>query len=96
MLSTPGLLWRAAEADVKAAGTKESAEQYVRRVKSAATHFLRRDELHDREAIMSILHELLHEEGQLVLALGGKSLGKSFLLAKLEERLHKEGELNLR
>ena len=49
------------------------------RVKLSAAAFLDREELHGCDAVMPILRESLSEKGQLVLMLGGKLLGKSFL-----------------
>jgi hypothetical protein len=85
LLTTRGVLWEAAEADVKASDRAESIDEYLRRVKLSAAAFLDRNELHGRDAVRSILRESLSEKGQLVLMLGGKSLGKSFLLSKLAE-----------
>ena len=98
MIATPGVLGSAAEADVKAAeaaGTVESVEQYLGRVEKSADDFLRSNKLHDREVIMKILREMLHKEGHFVVALGGKSLGKSFIIQKLKEEFQKEGEQRL-
>jgi hypothetical protein len=80
LVTKRGLLWAAAEADVNASDGAESVDEYLRRVKWSAAAFLDRDELHGRDGVMSILRELLSEKGQLVLVLGGKSLGKSLLL----------------
>jgi hypothetical protein len=85
MVSKRGILWAAAEADVKASDRGESVDEYLERVEQSAEAFLDRDELHGREAVMSTLRGLLRKKGQLVLMLGGKSLGKSFLLSKLAE-----------
>jgi len=85
MVSKRGILWAAAEADVKASDRGESVAEYLRRVKLSAAAFLDRGELHGRDDVMSILRESLSEKGQLVLVLGGKSVGKSFLLSKVAE-----------
>jgi len=43
--------------------------------------------------LQSTLRELLRAEGQLVIALGGKSVGKSFIMEKLKQEMNEEGEL---
>lgn len=55
-----GVLWRAAEADVEAAGCNESAEAYLQRVKKSAREFLRHNELHGREAVVVRVHLLVY------------------------------------
>jgi hypothetical protein len=43
--------------------------------------------------LQSTLREVLTDEGQLVMALGGKSVGKSFIMEKLKQEMNEEGEL---
>ena len=84
MLTEKGFLWSAAVADATTLGL--SPEAYLSRVDEHVRSFLRRDVLHDREATLSDIREVWRGEGQLGLVLGGKSVGKSFLLRMLAEQ----------
>lgn len=84
MLTERGFLWSAAVADATTLGL--SPEVYLSRVDRTVQSFLRRNVLHDRDAISSDIQEVWRGEGQLGLVLGGKSVGKSFLLRMLAEQ----------
>ena len=90
MLSEKGFLWSAAAADAAARGL--SPEKYLSGVSTAARDFVLRRELHDREASTAAILGVLSVEGQLGLVLGGKSVGKTFLLGKLAGQLNEECE----
>lgn len=84
-----GLLWAAAEADCAARG-EASVDKYLQEVDTATRKFLHNKELYGRDGMMAELEGLFRGEGELVLMLGGKSLGKSFILHKLAEKPEKE------
>jgi len=52
-------------------------------VERAVRSFFRRKVLRDRDASVAVIQNMWREEGQLGLVLGGKSIGKSFLLRTL-------------
>jgi hypothetical protein len=82
-------LGRAGEAQ-SAAAQGEALERDVRAHLAAACSrsdaFLSSGAVHDREEIKSALEDMLRQRGQLALLLGGKSVGKSLLLAELAQR----------
>ena len=92
MMTERGRMWRAAQADVAAQPALwDSVEQYLAKVEAKAAKFTRENVLHDREEVMSALRTLMYEEGTLALVLGGKSVGKTFLMSKLAQELNDEG-----
>ena len=64
-----------------------SARQHIASASAACSAFLRSDVVHDREEITAALVEgVFKRQGQMALLLGGKSVGKSQLLAGLARR----------
>ena len=74
----------------QSAAQVEALERDVRAHLAAACSrsdaFLSSGAVHDREEIQSALEDVLRQRGQLALLLGGKSTGKSLLLAELAQR----------
>lgn len=69
---------RAAEADAQHLGV--TVESYLSAASEKCDQFARSREMHDRAGIVGALTSVLHRNGQLVLFLGDKSVGKSLLL----------------
>jgi hypothetical protein len=66
---------------------EESARLHIAAASAAGKAFLRSGVVHDREEITAALVEgVFKQDGQLALLLGGKSVGKSVLLAALAAR----------
>lgn len=93
LVEEPGALWKAAEADVAAGGRGASVDDYLQGVDASVRAFLDRNELHGRESITAPLRQLFAGKGQFVLALGGKSVGKSFLFSQADKLLGAEATL---
>lgn len=88
MLTEEGFLWSAAVADAAKLGQRP--ETYLAHVDDTVQHVIRRNVLHDREASTADIREVLSGEGELGLVLGGKSVGKSFLLRTLAKQQNDE------
>jgi len=61
-------------------------KEYLTQASKKRSQFLDSDVVYDREEIKTALHHVLVEKGQLVLLMGGKSLGKSTLLKELAKQ----------
>lgn len=96
VLREKNFLWSAAEAD--AAAAKVPVVEYFERVWDNAERFMKAATVHDREAPRALLRAVLAGkrgkggEGNLALVLGGKSVGKTFLMRKLRDELHMEAQ----
>ena len=91
MMAERGLLWRAAQADVAAPPTRwDSVDEYLAEVEAKADLFKDDKILLDREEVVAVLRKLLYKKGTLALVLGGKSVGKTFLMTKLAQELNDE------
>eukprot|EP00549_Striatella_unipunctata_P016900 CAMPEP_0118689916 /NCGR_PEP_ID=MMETSP0800-20121206/9770_1 /TAXON_ID=210618 ORGANISM="Striatella unipunctata, Strain CCMP2910" /NCGR_SAMPLE_ID=MMETSP0800 /ASSEMBLY_ACC=CAM_ASM_000638 /LENGTH=179 /DNA_ID=CAMNT_0006587397 /DNA_START=234 /DNA_END=770 /DNA_ORIENTATION=+ len=82
-----GLFWNAATMDAKERNV--TTIQYIEDVVNSMIRFKKRDEVHDREKFYSFLEQVFQEDGKLLLVLGGKSVGKSLVLADFERKLEK-------
>lgn len=81
-----GLGW---EAELSAAQTKaleKSVHEHLAAACSKCSKFVLSGAVHDRKEIGSALEDMFRDHGQLGLLLGGKSVGKSLLLAALARR----------
>jgi archaellum biogenesis ATPase FlaH len=89
-LGERGLPYEAAKLD--AAERNITVDDYLATVNGALLKFLTSGEVHDREEFYGFLEEALVTTpvGQLLLVLGGKSVGKSLVLSDFEKRLKKE------
>jgi hypothetical protein len=83
----PGVLWEAATKDANEQNV--STGDYLDRVSRALEDFQHSGEVHDREVFYQFLERVHKSKGNLLLVLGGKSVGKSLVLrdfaAKLDE-----------
>ena len=86
IISEPGFLWSAAEADAKKKGV--STDGYLKTLNDNVSSFFERKELHDRTSEIDLLeHRLAQKKGTFGLVLGGKTLAKTFMIGKLQEKL---------
>ena len=82
-----GLAWEAAQPSAaQAAALEQSVREHLAAASSRRSKFLLSGAVHDREEIGSALESMFRQHGQLGLLLGGKSVGKSLLLAALARR----------
>jgi hypothetical protein len=75
----PGRLWEAATKDAKAQGN--TTDVYLKRMNLALEEFQNSGKVHDREDFYQFLGKVHTSEGQFLLVLGGKSVGKSLVLS---------------
>ena len=88
-LLKPGLLWAAATKDAQ--DRNMTTEDYVEEMYAATGKFIVSGEVHDREDFYRFLEVVYRGEGKLLLVLGGKSVGKSLVLADFEKKLREKG-----
>ena len=81
-----GLGWEAELSATQAAVLEQSVHQHLAAASISRSKFLLSGAVHDREEIGSALENMFRQHGQLGLLLGGKSVGKSLLLAALARR----------
>ena len=85
-LSKLGLLWEAATKD--AAARNMNTDVYVEGMLRALAKFKLSGEVHDRDIFYEFLRRRIElNEGQLLLVLGGKSVGKSLVLNDFKQKL---------
>jgi hypothetical protein len=88
-LQEMGLLYEAAKVD--AVSFNITADEYLDRVYLAMVAFQTSDEVHDREEFYAFLkNHMYHNSGQFLLVLGGKSVGKSLVLADFHKQLQRD------
>jgi hypothetical protein len=64
---------------------EEDVKTHLLQASRSCSKFLDSDTVYDREDIKSALQRVLGESGRMALLLGGKSVGKSLLLAELAD-----------
>jgi hypothetical protein len=79
--TTPGLMWEAARQD--AVAVKLPVEDHVATIEGSVAKFFSDGGLFDREELLAALRKSLIGEGTFTLLLGGKSVGKSFVMLML-------------
>ena len=87
-LLTPGLLWEAATKDAQ--DRNMTTEDYLKDMYDAMDKFTVSGEVHDREEFYQFLNGVYANTGKLLLVLGGKSVGKSLVLADFEKKLQEK------
>ena len=80
-----GLFWKAATIDAEKKNI--ATELYLEDLIKAMSNFKISDEVHDREQFYSFLEKIYEVKGNFLLVLGGKSVGKSLVLADFEKKL---------
>jgi len=86
MINDRSFLWKAVKADRPDASMKEIKE-YIKSVRMKAEQYLKTGEVCDRDGAINDITELLSTDGELALITGGPSVGKSFILRKIEKDL---------
>jgi hypothetical protein len=88
-LQERGLLYEAAKAD--AVSFNITVDEYLDRVYWAMVAFQTSDEVHDREEFYAFLkNHTYRKSGKFLLVLGGKSMGKSLVLADFHKQLQQD------
>jgi hypothetical protein len=87
-LKESGVLYEAAQAD--AVNFNITVDEYLDRVYSAMKAFQTSDEVHDREDFYAFLNNTYDRNGKFLLVLGGKSVGKSLVLADFHKQLQRD------
>ena len=85
-----GLLWEAATLD--AAAKAKTPDENTANVAEAMLEFASSGEVHDREEFYSFLDRVKNGQGNFLLVLGGKSVGKSLILKDFAANLEASGE----
>jgi hypothetical protein len=83
-LDESGLMWEAAVEDANEKGVP--VEEYMANIKANTRKFALSDTIFDRKELLGALRDAFNDEGQFVLLLGGKSVGKSYVLETLRNQ----------
>jgi hypothetical protein len=86
-LEERGLMWEAAVEDANEKGVP--VEEYMANIKANTRKFALSDTIFDRNKLLGALRNAFNDEGQFVLLLGGKSVGKSYVLETLKNQYNK-------
>ena len=81
-----GLGWEAGLSAAQAAALEQSVRDHLAAACKRCSKFLLSGAVHGREEISTALEGMFRQHGQFGLLLGGKSVGKSLLLAELSRR----------
>ena len=87
----PGLLWAAATKDAQARNMM--AKDYLDNMRAALANFSMSTKVNGRQEIYEFLETVYMSDGRLLLVLGGKSVGKSLVLADFEKKLREKGNI---
>jgi hypothetical protein len=83
-LGEPGVMWEAAAEDAKDKGVP--VEEYLANIDANIEKFAESDTIYDRKELLRALRDAFTKKGLFVLLLGGKSVGKSYVLQTLKNQ----------
>jgi chromosomal replication initiation ATPase DnaA len=83
-LDESGLMWKAAVKDANEKGVP--VEEYMANIDDNIEKFALSDTIYGRKELLGALRDAFNDEGQFVLLLGGKSVGKSYVLRNLRNQ----------
>jgi hypothetical protein len=83
-LDESGLMWEAAVEDAEDMGVP--VEEYIANIKANTKKFALSDTIFDRKELLRALRDAFTDKGKIFLLLGGKSVGKSYVLQTLKNQ----------
>jgi hypothetical protein len=88
LLTSRGLIWNALCKDARCSNN-EDPQVLALRIKNSASTFFDLRQLYDREGTMHSLLTRMSEKGQFILFVGGKNIGKSYMLRAAAAELNR-------